>query len=75
MEYELVLEQYLYKELETARKQYELHKEVVNKALTAGGDIESMNVEIHERLAQVMWDHSISILEIIYHFEEQKRAS
>ena len=74
MEYQQALEQYLYKEWESARKRSELHKEVVNKALATGGDVDSFNVEVHERLAQLEWQYAVSMLEIILDFEKEKES-
>ena len=70
MKNNLELERYLYREWERARCRSENHEEAASRELAATGDTESKAVEFDERLAQLEWQHSVDILELIFDFEK-----
>lgn len=72
MKNDLALERYLYKQWESARDRSERHEEAASRELAATGDTESKAVKFYERLAQLEWQHSVDILEIIFDFEKER---
>ena len=74
MKNDLALERYLYKEWESARNRSEKHEDAASRELAATGDTESKAVQFYERLAQLEWQHSVDILELIFEFEKGRAS-
>lgn len=72
MKKDIALENYLYKEWESARKRSERHEDAASRELAATGDTRSKTVEFYERLAQLEWSHSVDILDLIFEFEKER---